>query len=97
MFIDKILLLVLKYSLDLKIKIFQIPDIYQENILLKVLIYILYKGLRNSLKRLDTPYVDLVYAHRFEGETPLEEICRAFDWVIRHGLAHYWGTSEWSG
>ena len=43
MFIDKILLLVLKYSLDLKIKIFQIPDIYQENILLKVFIYIISK------------------------------------------------------
>lgn len=41
--------------------------------------------------------MDIVYAHRFEGETPLEEICRAFDWVIRHGLAFYWGTSEWSG
>ncbi|CAD8114126.1 unnamed protein product [Paramecium primaurelia] len=54
------------------------------------------EGLRNSLKRLDTPYVDIVFAHRYDYSTPLEETCRAFDWVIRHGLAHYWGTSEWT-
>jgi aryl-alcohol dehydrogenase-like predicted oxidoreductase len=53
-------------------------------------------GLRNSLKRLDTPYVDVVFAHRYDPYTPLEEVCRAFDWVVRHGLAHYWGTSEWT-
>jgi len=40
-------------------------------------------------------YVDLVYAHRPDYETPLEETCRAFSWIIDKGYAHYWGTSEW--
>lgn len=48
------------------------------------------------MKRLDVQYVDIVYAHRFDPYTPLEEVCRAFDWVVRNGLAHYWGTSEWA-
>ena len=39
--------------------------------------------------------MDIVFAHRPFYDTPMEEICRAFDWVIRKGLAHYWGTSEW--
>lgn len=54
------------------------------------------EGMKNSLKRLDYDYVDVVFCHRFEGETPMEEICRAFDWVIRKGWAFYWGTSEWT-
>lgn len=40
--------------------------------------------------------MDIVFAHRFDLHTPVEEVCRAFDWCVRHGLAHYWGTSEWS-
>ncbi|CAD8149266.1 unnamed protein product [Paramecium pentaurelia] len=54
------------------------------------------EGLNNSLKRLDLTYVDIVFAHRYDPQTPLEEVCRAFDWVVRHGWAHYWGTSEWT-
>lgn len=76
--------------------IFQIPNIYQGNISLKVFVFMKILGLRKSLKRLDTPYVDIVFAHRYDNSTPLEETCRAFDWVIRHGLSHYWGTSEWT-
>jgi len=53
------------------------------------------EGATNSLKRLQLDYVDIIMAHRFDSETPLEEICRAFDWLIRHGKALYWGTSEW--
>lgn len=53
------------------------------------------EGLKNSLKRLNQSYVDIVFAHRFDHEIPLEETCRAFDWVINQGWAHYWGTSEW--
>lgn len=49
-----------------------------------------------SLKRLDLPYVDVVYAHRPDRETPMEEIVRAFNYLIDHGKAFYWGTSEWS-
>lgn len=53
------------------------------------------EGITNSLKRLDLEYVDVVFAHRPDYETPLEEICRAFDQIIRQGKAFYWGTSEW--
>jgi len=45
---------------------------------------------------LDTPYVDVVFAHRHDPTTPMEETCRAFDKVIRDGKAYYWSTSEWS-
>ena len=53
------------------------------------------EGTRNSLKRLQQPYVDVVFAHRPDYDTPLEEQVRAFSWLIDQGLAHYWGTSEW--
>lgn len=54
------------------------------------------EGLRASLKRLDLEYVDLVFAHRPDDLTPMEEVVRAFNWCIDQGLAFYWGTSEWS-
>lgn len=54
------------------------------------------EGLRASLARLDVPYVDIVYAHRPDPETPIEETVRAFNWCIDQGLAFYWGVSEWS-
>lgn len=54
------------------------------------------EGLRASLARLQLSYVDVVYAHRPDPLTPLEEIVRAFNWCIDQGLAFYWGTSEWS-
>ncbi|CAI2373345.1 unnamed protein product [Moneuplotes crassus] len=50
---------------------------------------------RASLKRMDLDYCDIVYAHRDDHETPLEEICRAFNWLIKKGYAFYWGTSAW--
>lgn len=54
------------------------------------------EGLNNSLKKLGFDYVDVVYCHRFDMYTPLEEVCRTFDAIIKEGKAHYWGTSEWS-
>ncbi|RUO97015.1 NADP-dependent oxidoreductase domain-containing protein, partial [Jimgerdemannia flammicorona] len=54
------------------------------------------EGLQASLKRLQLDYVDLVYAHRPDPDTPMEEIVRAFNFVIDRGMAFYWGTSEWS-
>ena len=54
------------------------------------------EGLRNSLKRLQLDYVDIVFCHRYDMHTPLEETCRAMNWVIEHGYAFYWGTSEWT-
>lgn len=49
-----------------------------------------------SLKRLDLEYVDLIYAHRPDRQTPMEEIVRAFNHLIETGKAFYWGTSEWN-
>ena len=54
------------------------------------------EGIRNSLKRLQLDYVDVIFCHRYDRYTPLEETCRAMDWVINQGLAHYWGTSQWT-
>jgi len=50
-----------------------------------------------SLERMRTDYVDIYFAHRFDPETPMEEIVEAFSDVVRSGRALYWGTSEWSG
>ena len=48
-----------------------------------------------SLRRLQTDYVDLYQAHRFDHETPLEETLRAFDDLVRRGKVLYVGVSEW--
>ncbi|MDQ3457905.1 MAG: aldo/keto reductase [Deinococcota bacterium] len=55
------------------------------------------ESIDNSLTRMNTDYVDIYFAHRYDPETPLEEIIEAFSDVVRSGQAHYWGTSEWSG
>jgi voltage-dependent potassium channel beta subunit len=49
-----------------------------------------------SLKRLRLDYVDLVFCHRPDPQTPIEETVRAMSWLIDQGKAFYWGTSEWS-
>ncbi|KAL0638444.1 hypothetical protein Q9L58_002588 [Maublancomyces gigas] len=54
------------------------------------------EGLKASLERLQLDYVDIVYAHRPDRDTPMEEIVRAFNHVIEKGQAFYWGTSEWT-
>ena len=48
-----------------------------------------------SLRRLQTDYVDLYQAHRYDYETPLEETMRAFADVVRSGKVLYIGVSEW--
>ncbi|KKA28744.1 hypothetical protein TD95_003290, partial [Thielaviopsis punctulata] len=48
-----------------------------------------------SLKRLQLDYVDLIFAHRPDRNTPIEETVRAFNYLIDNGKAFYWGTSEW--
>jgi len=40
------------------------------------------EAMKNSLKRLDLDYVDLVFCHRFDIHTPLEDVCRAFTDII---------------
>jgi voltage-dependent potassium channel beta subunit len=54
------------------------------------------EGTKAALKRLQTDYVDLVFCHRPDVETPIEETVRAMNHLIDQGLAFYWGTSEWS-
>ena len=53
-------------------------------------------GTIESLKRLQLDYVDIIFCHRFDHETPLEETCRAFNQLIEDGKTFYWGTSEWT-
>lgn len=50
-----------------------------------------------SLERLGTDYLDLYFCHRYDDETPLEEVVRAMDDLVRQGKVLYWGTSEWRG
>lgn len=54
------------------------------------------EGMDAALKRLELEYVDLVYAHRPDRQTPMEETVRAFNHLISQGKAFYWGTSEWN-
>lgn len=54
------------------------------------------EGTDAALKRLDTEYVDLIFCHRADLDTPIEETVRAMNHVIDQGKAFYWGTSEWS-
>ncbi len=54
------------------------------------------EGVNNALRRLQMEYVDLVFCHRPDPTTPIEETVRAMDIVIKQGKAFYWGTSEWS-
>ncbi|UCH83633.1 MAG: aldo/keto reductase [Candidatus Latescibacterota bacterium] len=49
-----------------------------------------------SLRRLKLDYVDLVFCHRPDYHTPIEETVWAMDTLIKQGKAFYWGTSEWS-
>jgi len=53
-------------------------------------------GIDGSLKRLQLDFVDLVYCHRPDPNTPVEETVWAMHDMIERGKALYWGTSEWS-
>jgi aryl-alcohol dehydrogenase-like predicted oxidoreductase len=54
------------------------------------------EGIDNSLRRLQTDYVDLYQAHRYDIFTPLEETMQAFADIVRAGKALYIGVSEWT-
>jgi aryl-alcohol dehydrogenase-like predicted oxidoreductase len=54
------------------------------------------ESINGSLKRLQTDYVDLYQAHRFDYETPLEETMQAFADLVRMGKVLYVGVSEWN-
>jgi voltage-dependent potassium channel beta subunit len=53
------------------------------------------EGIRDSLKKMQLEYVDVVFCHRPDHSTPLEEVCRGMSQIITEGKAFYWGTSEW--
>ena len=57
----------------------------------------LMQAIDGSLARLQLEHVDLVYCHRPDAQTPIEETVWAMSDMIRSGKALYWGTSEWSG
>ena len=55
----------------------------------------LIEAINGSLQRLDMDYVDLLYCHRADPTTPIEETVRAMHNIVENGKALYWGTSEW--
>ncbi len=56
----------------------------------------LLQAIDGSLKRFGLDFIDLVYCHRPDPHTPVEETARAMNDIICQGKALYWGTSEWS-
>jgi aryl-alcohol dehydrogenase-like predicted oxidoreductase len=54
------------------------------------------ESINGSLRRLQTDYVDVYQAQRYDYETPLEETMGAFADIVRAGKAHYIGVSEWT-
>jgi voltage-dependent potassium channel beta subunit len=56
----------------------------------------LMEGIDGSLKRLGLDYVDLLFCHRADPSTPIEEVVWAMHNIVDQGKALYWGTSEWS-
>ena len=54
------------------------------------------EGTDAALARLQLDYVDLIFCHRPDIRTPIEETVRAMNFIINQGKAFYWGTSEWS-
>jgi voltage-dependent potassium channel beta subunit len=56
----------------------------------------LIEGINGSLERLQLDYVDLIFCHRPDATTPIEETVRAMHNIIEWGKAFYWGTSMWA-
>lgn len=53
------------------------------------------ESINASLKRLGTDYLDLYFCHRYDPDTPMEEIVRTMTNLVEQGKILYWGTSEW--
>ncbi len=53
------------------------------------------ESVEGSLKRLGTDYLDIYFCHRYDEETPLEEVVRAMSDLVKQGKVLYWGTSVW--
>ena len=54
------------------------------------------EAIDSMLKRLQMDYIDIVFCHRPDDDTPMEETVRAMNKIIDDGKAFYWGTSDWS-
>jgi aryl-alcohol dehydrogenase-like predicted oxidoreductase len=54
------------------------------------------ESINASLKRLELDYLDLYFCHRFDPDTPLEEVVFTMTHLIEQGKILYWGTSEWT-
>jgi voltage-dependent potassium channel beta subunit len=54
------------------------------------------EGIDGALKRFGLDYIDLVFCHRPDPETPIEETVWSMHSMVERGQALYWGTSEWS-
>jgi voltage-dependent potassium channel beta subunit len=54
------------------------------------------EGTLASLERMQLDYIDLLFCHRPDIRTPIEETVRAMNYLIDQGKVFYWGTSEWS-
>ena len=55
------------------------------------------ESIHASLRRLNTDYLDIYYCHRFDPDTPVEEVVYAMNTLIQQGKILYWGTSQWTG
>ncbi len=55
-----------------------------------------FESVEASLRRLRTDYIDLYQCHRYDPETPVTEVVRAMDDLVRQGKILYWGVSCWS-
>ena len=53
------------------------------------------ESIHQTLERLGTDYVDLYFCHRFDPDTPIEEVVFTMNMLIQQGKVLYWGTSEW--
>ncbi|MGM1048022.1 MAG: aldo/keto reductase [Bacillota bacterium] len=58
--------------------------------------YHIYRALENSLRRLQTDYIDLYQVHRFDPHTPLEETLQALDDLVKEGKIRYIGCSNYA-
>ena len=54
------------------------------------------QAMERSLERFGLDFIDLVFCHRPDPETPIEETVFTMSEMVSSGKAHYWGTSEWS-
>jgi len=55
----------------------------------------IFESVHASLRRLGTDYLDIYFCHRFDPDTPVEEVLYSMDTLARQGKILYWGTSEW--